>query len=109
MTDETVFLFGAGASKGAGHIEPGCPPVMNGIYDELAKTFPAEWGAGTHLAVHASKFRENFEPTFSEEVLTFGGGIPRAGSLTLLEKQRTEHLGSTFDEGFKPLLNRLGI
>jgi len=87
MPDEIVFLFGAGASRGAGHVDPYCPPVMDGLYDELAKLFP-EWGPGTLYAAHAKKFRENFEQTFSEEVLTFGGGIPKADTLTLLEKQR---------------------
>lgn len=87
MADEIVFLFGAGASKGAGHVSPKCPPLMCELYNELAKDFPQDWGPESSLAVHADKFRENFEQTFWEEVLTFGGGIPRA-ALTLLEKQR---------------------
>jgi hypothetical protein len=92
MVNQIVFLFGAGASKGATHILPYCPPLMRELYDELAKYDPDEWGPASQLSAYADKFRRDFEATFSEVVLK----IPRddtaprttSDSLTLLEKQR---------------------
>jgi hypothetical protein len=39
-----VFLFGAGASYGAGHILPCPPPLGSGLYNELKNSFPITWG-----------------------------------------------------------------
>jgi hypothetical protein len=41
MRTEFAFLFGAGASKALGtHVKPRTPPLMCGLYDELANDFP---------------------------------------------------------------------
>jgi len=87
MTKDIVFLFGAGASYGAGEVLPYSPPLMRDLYDELAQHFPGQWGPESQLASYAERFRNNFETTFYEEVLTFCKGVPRADSLSLLEKQ----------------------
>jgi len=39
-----AFLFGAGASKGAGHITPKPPPLGGELYSELTPRFPDSWG-----------------------------------------------------------------
>ena len=92
MANQIVFLFGAGASKGATHILPYCPPVMRGLYNELAKYDPNEWGPTSRLSAYADRFRGDFEATFSEVVLKIpkDNTAPRVtlDSLTLLEKQR---------------------
>jgi hypothetical protein len=65
---------------------------MTGLYDELAKEFPDEWGPASRLGSHASEFRKNFEAAFTEFVLqmpnnvSFGISPP---TLNLLEGQRT--------------------
>jgi hypothetical protein len=40
-----AFLFGAGASTGAGDVDPFPPPLGGGLYDELLSQFPETWGA----------------------------------------------------------------
>lgn len=87
MTNSSLaFLFGAGASKAAKHVQPYSPPLMCELYNELAKVFPAEWGAESPLAKHGEQFRKDFETTFSEVVL---GRAPfTRDSLSLLERQR---------------------
>lgn len=42
---ETVVLFGAGASYGAGDIVPNPPPLGGGLFSELRSTFPFSWGS----------------------------------------------------------------
>jgi hypothetical protein len=82
-----VFLFGAGASKGATHVRPCHPPLMRELYDELVEYNPREWGV---LSDCADRFREDFETTFCEKILKIGRyGPDRADTLTLLEKQRS--------------------
>src|SRR6266850_95352 len=92
MTNQIVFLFGAGASKGATHIQPYCPPLMRELYDELAKYDPTEWGPTRPLSEYADRFRKDFEATFSEVVLRIpkDDTAPRVtlDSLTMLELQR---------------------
>jgi hypothetical protein len=39
-----AFLFGAGASYGAGDILPRCPPLGKDLYAELGHAFPDTWG-----------------------------------------------------------------
>jgi hypothetical protein len=39
-----AFLFGAGASYGAGSVLPHPPPLGDGLYDELRSAFPTTWG-----------------------------------------------------------------
>ncbi|MHA1951618.1 MAG: hypothetical protein ACXAEN_20215 [Candidatus Thorarchaeota archaeon] len=54
-----LFLFGAGASYGAGHILPRPPPLGSRLYDELRITFPSTWG---RLPLNFdTMFRLNFE------------------------------------------------
>src|SRR5437879_3053944 len=61
-----VFLFGAGASFGAGNfdpfrIKPYPPPLGCDLYDALAKQFPKTWGAASRFAGVADEFKEDFE------------------------------------------------
>ncbi len=39
-----AFLFGAGASFGAGEISPGPPPLGAQLYDALRREYPETWG-----------------------------------------------------------------
>jgi len=41
---KTLFLFGAGASKGCGEIYPYSPPVGNELYLSLCNEYPESWG-----------------------------------------------------------------
>ena len=90
MANQIVFLFGAGASKGATHIRPYCPPLMRELYEELARYDPNEWGPTSWLSAYADRFRGDFEATFSEVVLKIAKDAPwlTLDSLTLLEKQK---------------------
>lgn len=42
---ETIFLFGAGASKGAGNCIPEIPPLGAELFTELTRCFPMSWGS----------------------------------------------------------------
>ncbi len=42
---DIVFLFGAGASTGAGDIVPETPPLGKDLYPELVKNYPFSWGS----------------------------------------------------------------
>jgi hypothetical protein len=93
MTNQIVFLFGAGASYGAGHIQPHCPPLMCGLYDELAEYDKVNWGQNSPLGPFRKRFIDDFETTYSQEVLK----DPKDGSTpwnrtppisTLLEVQK---------------------
>ena len=63
MAKDLVYLFGAGASKGARHILPYDPPLGVKVYDHLAEHFPAEWGPGSRLNRYSEGLRYNFEET----------------------------------------------
>ncbi len=93
MPHSIAFLFGAGASKGAGQALPYPPPLANQLYDELARYCPEEWGPKSPNHTHAQDFRDKFEETFSRVVLKIdvGPDLPpfTPDSLTLLERQRT--------------------
>ena len=69
------------------HVKPGAPPLMRELYDEMARAFPHEWGAGSPLEKYRDQFRNDFEQTFTEAVLgiTKDFGLPGT-SLSLLEK-----------------------
>ena len=67
---DIVFLFGAGASHGAVGVLPKPPPLGKDLYDALAMQYPDEWGAKSHLNIWADKFRQDFEQTMFDEVLT---------------------------------------
>jgi hypothetical protein len=92
MAHKVAILFGAGASKGAGYVTPCIPPVMNELFDRLAKHFPQEWGRRSPYWVHAEKFKQDFEGTFSEVVLKQykDDSLPRITlpTLSILENQR---------------------
>jgi hypothetical protein len=68
MARRLVFLFGAGASKGAGATLPYSPPVMPELFDELARHVPFEWGVKGWLHPYADGFRRDFEGTFAATV-----------------------------------------
>ena|GEM_PF-1095690 len=54
-----VFLFGAGASYGAGDIVPESPPLGSQLYKALAAIYPNSWGI--FPGEIKQKFEENFE------------------------------------------------
>lgn len=91
---DIVFLFGAGASRGAavGHVLPDSPPLMSELYDRLAQRYPSEWGPSSKRAAHADRYRENFEKAFAEIDLRRGPdmppGIQGAPALNAIEAQR---------------------
>ena len=85
MNDRNVvILFGAGASYGAGHVQPQAPPLGADLYDALATQYPSEWGSESDLGKKwAAQLREDFERTMFEEVL------PKVPSLSLIEWHRS--------------------
>lgn len=48
-----AVLFGAGASYGAGPVEPANPPLGAGLYEELRRAYPQTWGEQIHSDEHA--------------------------------------------------------
>ena len=78
---DIVILFGAGASYGAGYVDPAPPPLGEQLYDALARQFPKEWGVESQLGRSADEFRKDFEQTMDQQVL-------RYPSLSLLEWHR---------------------
>lgn len=62
---DIVFLFGAGASKGAGAIIPEAPPLGNPLFFELAKSFPGSWGS----------LPKEVEKNFTDSALGFERGM----------------------------------
>lgn len=77
-----VFLFGAGASYGAGHIDPKRPPLMPYLFDELKDFRPAQWGESSRLWQNRESFRVNFEKAYEQFVLRVS-----PDALTLLQDQ----------------------
>src|SRR5580704_2908192 len=94
IVGDIVFLFGAGASRGAaaGHVLPASPPLMTELYDRLAQRFPSEWGPSSDRAARAGRYRENFEKAFTEIDLgrapDLPPGVRGAPGLTAIESQR---------------------
>jgi hypothetical protein len=72
---KNVFLFGAGASHGAGSILPERPPLGLELYSELARLFPGSWG-GLPLRV-ASVLAKDFEKGMEVIYAEFGSSIPQ--------------------------------
>lgn len=60
QTRDIVFLFGAGASFGAGDILPGNPPLGTQLYQHLAAHYVGSWGSLPQDA-QAAFAAENFE------------------------------------------------
>lgn len=58
---DIVFLFGAGASYGAGDVLPEAPPLGSGLYAELARIHPGSWGALPAEVRRAFEENSNFE------------------------------------------------
>jgi hypothetical protein len=56
---DIVFIFGAGASYGAGDILPESPPLGFQLYRELARIYPGSWGALPEEVANA--LMSNFE------------------------------------------------
>lgn len=72
---DVVFLFGAGASYGAGAIVPERPPLGSSLYSELARIYPRSWGA-LPLEIEAN-FVENFEKGMATIHSHIGPAIPQ--------------------------------
>jgi hypothetical protein len=66
MGSPLIFLFGAGASFGALHVAPCCPPLGSDLYDRLASEFPKTWGAASQFASLAHEFAHDFEKTLED-------------------------------------------
>ena len=82
MGHEVVFLFGAGASKGAENILPCEPPLGSDLYDKLAERYPNEWGHGSQLGRYSEGLRRDFEKAMFDEV------VPHQPTLSILEWQQ---------------------
>jgi hypothetical protein len=64
-----AFLFGAGASFGAGHTTPSRPPLGVELYDALASQYPGNWGPDSRIGRrYAAGLRADFEKTVSNEI-----------------------------------------
>jgi|SRR5690625_989702 len=70
---EIVFLFGAGASYGAGGILPENPPLGFQLYDELEKIYPGSWGSLP--SEYIDTFKTNFEDGMGLVYDNFGHNI----------------------------------
>lgn len=72
---DIVFLFGAGASHGAGGIIPEKPPLGSALFSELARIHSGSWGSlpGPMKAM----FGDNFEKGMAEVYQQAGVAIPQ--------------------------------
>ena len=70
---EIVFLFGAGASYGAGGILPENPPLGFQLYDDLEKIYPGSWGSLPSEFIDT--FKTNFEDGMGLVYNNFGHTI----------------------------------
>lgn len=72
---DLVFLFGAGASFGAGGIRPERPPLGSQLFRQLSEVYPGTWGSLPENVVSA--FEEgNFENGMGLIHEQFGKAIP---------------------------------
>jgi hypothetical protein len=72
---DIVFLFGAGASYGAGGILPERPPVGAQLFSALRRFFPGSWGS---LPAELSlAFEQNFEVGMQVVYNDHGAAIPQ--------------------------------
>lgn len=72
---DIIFLFGAGASYGAGDILPEQPPLGFQLYGELARIYPGSWGALPEDIERA--LQENFETGMQEIYDRISPAIPQ--------------------------------
>ncbi len=71
-----VFLFGAGASYGAGDIVPECPPLGSHLFEKLCSIWPSTWGKLPENIKNKFK-NSNFESGMEIIYSKFGGAIPK--------------------------------
>ncbi len=71
---DIVFLFGAGASAGAGGILPERPPLGVELFGELERLFPGSWGALPPDV--AAGLRANFEEGMAALAGRYGMAVP---------------------------------
>lgn len=72
---DIVFLFGAGASFGAGGILPEKPPLGIDLYKELERIYPSSWGS---FDLNIKKeFYENFESGMGIIYDRCSAGVPQ--------------------------------
>lgn len=89
MEKKVVFLFGAGASKGAICVVPEPPSIMPELHDKLLEYDLFYWGSV--IRTHEADFKANFEAAYSRFIV----GVPPDDqspriilpSLTILERQ----------------------
>lgn len=72
---DIIFLFGAGASYGAGEIIPERPPLGIQLFTELARIYPGSWGKLPPDIQMA--FSANFEVGMTEIYKQLGMAIPQ--------------------------------
>lgn len=71
---DIIFLFGAGASYGAGNIIPERPPLGIHLYTELEKNYPKSWG--NIPSAIKQKFAINFEDGMADLYHNHNYSIP---------------------------------
>lgn len=71
---DVIFLFGAGASYGAGGVLPEQPPLGFQLYSILERTYPGSWGS-LSTDIRAA-FRKDFEQGMQLVHDRFGAAIP---------------------------------
>jgi len=72
---KNIFLFGAGASYGSGHIIPEQPPLLPALYSELKRCYPRTWGSlPKELSVI---FNQDFELGMAEIWNKYSTNIPQ--------------------------------
>ena len=75
MSRRLLFLFGAGASYGAGGTLPEQPPLGTQLFDVLERQFPSTWGRLPGDV--AAQFRNNFEMGMRVVYDSFGMAVPQ--------------------------------
>jgi len=70
-----IFLFGAGASYGAGGILPETPPLGLQLYEILEEIYPGSWGALPEK--YKGELKKDFEKGMGMVYDDFGSFIPR--------------------------------
>jgi hypothetical protein len=73
---DIIFLFGAGASYGAGSVLPEKPPLGFQLYSILEHVYPGTWGALPQNIKDGFRNSNNFEIGMKLVYEQFGGYIP---------------------------------